>query len=143
MEASRLGIKITFAHEKEPLGTAGPLALSRDVLASNDEPFFVLNSDVICDFPFKEMVSFHRNHGREGTIVVRHVSKLYYHTLAKAFFPIFRSQELKNLVNMEWLYTSPPMVKLRDSSKSHRNSFRTKSTPVFTFSPSASLTELR
>ena len=86
VEASRLGIKITFAHEKEPLGTAGPLALSRDVLASNDEPFFVLNSDVICDFPFKEMVSFHRNHGREGTIVVSYVSELYCHTLAKAFY---------------------------------------------------------
>ena len=69
-EAQRLGIKITFAHENIPLGTAGPLALSREVLASNEEPFFVLNSDVICNFPFKEMVQFHRNHGREGTIVV-------------------------------------------------------------------------
>ena len=71
LEAARLGIKITFAHEKEPLGTAGPLALSREVLTTNDEPFFVLNSDVICDFPFTEMVKFHQNHGREGTIVVR------------------------------------------------------------------------
>ena len=70
VEAARLGIKITFAHEKEALGTAGPLALSRDVLASNDEPFFVLNADVICRFPFKEMVEFHKSHGREGTIVV-------------------------------------------------------------------------
>ena len=74
-EASRLGIKITFAHEKEPLGTAGPLALSKDILASNDEPFFVLNSDVICKFPFKEMVEFHRNHGKEGTIVVTKVEE--------------------------------------------------------------------
>ena len=69
-EAKRLGIKITFTHEKEPLGTAGPLALSREVLKSNDEPFFVLNADVSCNFPFKEMVCFHQNHGREGTIVV-------------------------------------------------------------------------
>ena len=53
VEAARLGISITFSHEKEPLGTAGPLALSRDILAKDDEPFFVLNSDVICDFPFK------------------------------------------------------------------------------------------
>ena len=53
VEAARLGISITFSHEKEPLGTAGPLALSRKVLAKDDEPFFVLNSDVICDFPFK------------------------------------------------------------------------------------------
>jgi len=60
VEAARLGITITFSHEKEPLGTAGPLALSREILAKDDEPFFVLNSDVICDFPFKEMVEFHK-----------------------------------------------------------------------------------
>jgi len=75
LEEARLGIKITFAQEKEPLGTAGPLALSRDVLSSNDEPFFFLNSDVICNFPFREMVQFHRNHGREGTIVVTKVEE--------------------------------------------------------------------
>ena len=51
-------------------GTAGPLALAKDILASNDEPFFVLNSDVICDFPFREMVNYHKSHGKEGTIVV-------------------------------------------------------------------------
>ena len=38
--------------------------------ACNDEPFFVLNSDVICDFPFTEMVKYHLQHGKEGTIVV-------------------------------------------------------------------------
>ena len=53
----------------------GPLALAKSVLASNDEPFFVLNSDVICDFPFKEMVKFHCNHGKEGTIVVTKVDE--------------------------------------------------------------------
>lgn len=60
-----------FSHESEPLGTAGPLALAKDILGKDDEPFFVLNSDITCDFPFKEMVAFHKNHGKEGTIVVR------------------------------------------------------------------------
>merc|ERR1711990_1433510 len=32
VEAARLGISISFSHEKEPLGTAGPLALARDIL---------------------------------------------------------------------------------------------------------------
>merc|ERR1712165_622092 len=41
VEAARLGITITFSHEREPLGTAGPLALSREVLAKDDEPSFV------------------------------------------------------------------------------------------------------
>merc|ERR1719226_207147 len=75
IEAKRLNITITFSHEEEPLGTAGPLALARDILAKDDEPFFVLNSDVICDFPFKEMAEFHKNHDREGTIVVTKVDE--------------------------------------------------------------------
>jgi len=75
VEATRLGINITFSHEKEPLGTAGPLALSKSQLCKDDEPFFVLNSDVICDFPFQEMVKFHKSHGKEGTIVVTKVDE--------------------------------------------------------------------
>ena len=50
--------------------SAGPLALARDHLTVDDEPFFVLNSDVVCDFPFKQMAEFHKNHQKEGTIVV-------------------------------------------------------------------------
>ncbi|CAM1154068.1 GMPPB (predicted) [Pycnogonum litorale] len=74
-EEDKLGIKITLSHEDEPLGTAGPLALARDILASDQEPFFVLNSDIICDFPFVDMVKFHRNHGSEGSIVVTKVEE--------------------------------------------------------------------
>jgi NDP-sugar pyrophosphorylase family protein len=75
VEAARLGIQITFSHEKEPLGTAGPLALAKEILGRDKEPFFVLNSDVICDFPFKDLVRFHKNHNREGTIVVTKVDE--------------------------------------------------------------------
>ncbi|EDQ85317.1 uncharacterized protein MONBRDRAFT_12046 [Monosiga brevicollis MX1] len=39
------------------------------------EPFFVLNSDVICQFPFKELVAFHKAHGKEGTILVTKVEE--------------------------------------------------------------------
>lgn len=69
-EKEHPSVKITFSIETEPLGTAGPLALARDVLAKNNQPFFVLNSDVICDFPFEQMIQFHKAHGKEGTILV-------------------------------------------------------------------------
>uniref|UniRef100_A0A3B3ZV22 mannose-1-phosphate guanylyltransferase n=1 Tax=Periophthalmus magnuspinnatus TaxID=409849 RepID=A0A3B3ZV22_9GOBI len=75
IQEDRLGIKISLSHEKEPLGTAGPLALARDLLNVDSEPFFVLNSDVICDFPFTDLLQFHKNHGREGTIVVTRVEE--------------------------------------------------------------------
>ncbi|KAK2187754.1 hypothetical protein NP493_155g01002 [Ridgeia piscesae] len=75
VEADRLGITISVSHEKEPLGTAGPLALAKDILLEDNDPFFVLNSDIICDFPFEDMIAFHKNHGREGTIVVTKVEE--------------------------------------------------------------------
>ncbi|XP_022902674.1 mannose-1-phosphate guanylyltransferase catalytic subunit beta [Onthophagus taurus] len=74
-EAKKLGINVIFSHESEPLGTAGPLALARDILKQSNEPFFVLNSDIICEFPFVELAQFHRAHGKEGTIVVTKVKE--------------------------------------------------------------------
>ncbi|KAI8927163.1 nucleotide-diphospho-sugar transferase [Entophlyctis helioformis] len=62
-------VKITFSIEPEPLGTGGPLGLARDILGKDDSPFFVLNSDVICDFPFQSMLDFHLSHGKEGTLM--------------------------------------------------------------------------
>uniref|UniRef100_A0A915IPV8 mannose-1-phosphate guanylyltransferase n=1 Tax=Romanomermis culicivorax TaxID=13658 RepID=A0A915IPV8_ROMCU len=73
-QAKTLGITISVSLEDEPLGTAGPLALAKEIL-NDGEPFFVLNSDVICDFPFKEMLAFHKHHGCEGTIAVTKVEE--------------------------------------------------------------------
>lgn len=74
-EAKKLGINLIFSHESEPLGTAGPIALAGEYLKTSKEPFFVLNSDIICEFPFKELAQFHRSHGKEGTIVVTKVEE--------------------------------------------------------------------
>nr|POE74539.1 mannose-1-phosphate guanyltransferase [Quercus suber] len=68
-------VKITFSVETEPLGTAGPLKLAEKILGKDDAPMFVLNSDVICDYPFKELAAFHKSHGNEGTIVVTKVEE--------------------------------------------------------------------
>ncbi|KAJ3128382.1 Mannose-1-phosphate guanylyltransferase 1 [Nowakowskiella sp. JEL0407] len=69
----QFSLNITFSVEPEPLGTAGPLALAKDVLAADSEPFFVLNSDVVCEFPFEQMLAFHKSHNCEGTIMVTRV----------------------------------------------------------------------
>jgi mannose-1-phosphate guanylyltransferase len=75
VEAERLNMKITMSQEFEPLGTAGPLKLADKYFNETDESFFVLNSDVICDFPFEDMMAFHKNHDREGTILVTKVEE--------------------------------------------------------------------
>lgn len=69
----RLGITVHFSYETEPLGTAGPLALARKWLADTDEPFFVLNSDVVCNFPFENLLSFHLKSKGEATILLTQV----------------------------------------------------------------------
>lgn len=71
---AKLEIKITCSQETEPMGTAGPLALARDKLVDGSgEPFFVLNSDVISEYPLKEMIEFHKAHGGEASIMVTKV----------------------------------------------------------------------
>jgi len=75
---SLIGIKIVYSHEQEPLGTAGPLALAKELLIDPKDPaapFFVLNSDVTSEFPFRDLLSFHRAHGKEGTIMVTQVTE--------------------------------------------------------------------
>lgn len=71
------GIKITCSVEEEPLGTAGPIRLAekylRDSPLAENEPFFVFNSDVICEFPLRQMIKFHEAHGGEGTVCVTRV----------------------------------------------------------------------
>ncbi|CAD7698612.1 unnamed protein product [Ostreobium quekettii] len=71
---ARLDIKITISQENEPMGTAGPLALARDLLDDgSNEHFFVLNSDVICEFPLNDLLEFHKSRGGEGTLLVTKV----------------------------------------------------------------------
>ena len=89
--ADAVGIRISFSQEPEPMGTAGPLAFAKQLLTesnavdesgdqsvasrTNPEPFFVLNSDVICHFPFSDLLAFHKSHGKEGTIIVTDVEE--------------------------------------------------------------------
>lgn len=49
--------------------------MAREILGSSSSPFFVLNSDVICEYPFERLRDFHLAHGKEGTIVVTKVEE--------------------------------------------------------------------
>ncbi|BBN13583.1 mannose-1-phosphate guanylyltransferase [Marchantia polymorpha subsp. ruderalis] len=73
---ARLGIKIVCSQEREPMGTAGPLALAREMLDDGSgDPFFVLNSDVISEYPLTQMIEFHKAHGGEASIMVTKVDE--------------------------------------------------------------------
>lgn len=68
-------LKITCSLEDEPLGTAGPIRLAEKIIREQNVTglFFVFNSDVICEYPLDKLVEFHKNHGKQGTIVVTRV----------------------------------------------------------------------
>ena len=56
------------------MGTAGPLAIARKLLDDGSgEPFFMLNADVICEYPLREALEYHKSHGGEATILVTKV----------------------------------------------------------------------
>ena len=57
-DGAAFGVRITYIEEREPLGTAGALALLGDVL--KDDDFLLLNGDILFDVDLKRFLAFHR-----------------------------------------------------------------------------------
>lgn len=64
----RLGVRIEYLREAQPMGTAGALALLKE---SPNEAFVVSNGDVLTDVDYGEMIDFHRRHSAVATMAVR------------------------------------------------------------------------
>lgn len=60
-DGANYGVKIEYFNEETPLGNAGALLLMREQLG--DEPFLIINGDVVFDVNFSRMVDFHKLHG--------------------------------------------------------------------------------
>jgi len=60
----KLGIEIDYSFEDKPLGTAAPLKLVKDI----DEPFLMMNGDILTTLSYSEMFEFHKTHGNIATI---------------------------------------------------------------------------
>lgn len=73
-----LGIKITTRREPSELGTAGPLKHAEDLITDDgtcDSPFFLVNSDVLCSYPLRDLLHTHVKHGKECTMLVTRTEK--------------------------------------------------------------------
>jgi NDP-mannose synthase len=55
-DGSRHGVRIRYSREEKPLGTAGPLGLVEGL----DEPFLVMNGDILTTLDFAAMMAEHR-----------------------------------------------------------------------------------
>ncbi len=64
-DGSRLGMRITYAIEETPLGTAGAL---KNVEEHVRGPFFVFNGDILTSLDLREMMRYHERNGGVGTL---------------------------------------------------------------------------
>jgi len=69
---TKFDLGIIYSREERPLGTGGPIRRATDML-KGDEPFLVLNGDVISDIDYRRLVEFHRREGGLGTIALLRV----------------------------------------------------------------------
>jgi dTDP-glucose pyrophosphorylase len=67
-DGSRLGVKIDYLREEQPLGTGGALSL---LPSRPDDAFVVTNGDVLTDIRYGEVLDFHRRHDAAATMAVR------------------------------------------------------------------------
>ena len=61
------GVSIEYVHEAEALGTAAPLKLVDDL----DSTFLVMNGDVLTELDYRDLISYHQEHGNMLTIATR------------------------------------------------------------------------
>jgi len=66
-DGSRFGIKLSYIEETEPLGTAGPLRLGKNMLT---ESFIVSNGDELKDINIEEMYQLHKESNALVTIAL-------------------------------------------------------------------------
>ncbi|MBW3574570.1 MAG: nucleotidyltransferase family protein [Actinobacteria bacterium] len=64
-DGSEFGVRMVYATEETPLGTAGSVRNAMDEL---DERFLVISGDVLTDIDLSEVVAFHDRRGALATI---------------------------------------------------------------------------
>jgi len=67
-DGSAFGANIDYIVEEKRMGTAGALTLLEKRL---DNPFFVMNGDLLTDINFEKMLDFHVEHNSKATMCVR------------------------------------------------------------------------
>lgn len=63
-DGSRLGVRMSYSYESEPLGTAGPIGL----LEGLNETFLAMNGDLLTTIDYSAMLKFHAAHGGIATV---------------------------------------------------------------------------
>jgi NDP-sugar pyrophosphorylase family protein len=63
-DGSKFGTNIDYSREEEPLGTAGPISL----IPNLNQPFLVMNGDLLATLDYPAMWKYHRERGAIATL---------------------------------------------------------------------------
>ncbi len=116
-DGAALGASITYLEEKEPLGTAGALALLKNELADDD--FLLLNGDLLFDVDLARFLAYHRACGGAVTVLAHPSTHLFDSTALKtenggrvtAFLPPDKTaSDRPNLTNAGLHFCSPLLL---------------------------------
>jgi len=78
-DGKKFNIKINYVQEKEPLGTAGPLKMVKNL----KEPFLVMNGDIITKLNFLDLFNYHKKNNAAMTIAVKkYINQLPFGTIS-------------------------------------------------------------
>lgn len=69
-DGSEFGVRMVYATEETPLGTAGSI---RNAMSELDDTFLVISGDVLTDIDLSSIVSFHKERGALATIGLKAV----------------------------------------------------------------------
>ena len=69
-DGSRLGVRISYSREEKRLGTCGPLSLLRGEL---DEPFVVMNGDILTAIDFERFAAYAREQGADFCVATKNI----------------------------------------------------------------------
>jgi mannose-1-phosphate guanylyltransferase len=73
-EEKRAGVRIRYAVESQPLGTAGAIRFAADSLGDDLDPsFLALNGDVLTDLDLSALIDAHRRRSARATIALHPV----------------------------------------------------------------------
>ena len=67
-DGSKFGVNIDYVYETKKMGTAGALSLLKTKI---DQPFFVMNGDILTNINFESMMEYHKNNGCAATMGAR------------------------------------------------------------------------
>ncbi|MFZ4585538.1 MAG: sugar phosphate nucleotidyltransferase [Acidimicrobiia bacterium] len=99
-ESEFAGVRLRYAVEDQPLGTAGAIRFAADGI---DERFIVCNGDVLTDLDLSALIAFHAERGAEATISLTEVED----PTAFGVVPTFDDGEVKAFIEKPPADTAP------------------------------------